>query len=132
MTEPISLLRINDVYLFNEGTHARLYKHLVRTFSRTARRHILRRLGANAEAVSVVGDFNDWNADRIRSSRTHKAASGKASFAASSRERRTSFISDPDIDAYRANKTDPFGIYAEQAAAYRVSRLGPRLRLERR
>src|SRR4030095_1606592 len=63
MTEPMSLLSGHDVYLFNEGTHARLYTHLGA--------HVIQDRGGtyfavwapNAEAVSVIGGFNGWNAD---------------------------------------------------------------------
>jgi len=59
----MSLLTEDDLYLFNEGTHLRLYQKLGA--------HVLRANGVqgtyfavwapNAEEVSVVGDFNDWD-----------------------------------------------------------------------
>jgi len=60
--ERASLLSDQDLYLFNEGKHLRLYRHLGA--------HVDSRDGAdgtafavwapNAEQVSVVGDFNGW------------------------------------------------------------------------
>ncbi|GMV86458.1 MAG: 1,4-alpha-glucan branching enzyme GlgB [Dehalococcoidia bacterium] len=59
---PPSLFSRDDLYLFNEGTHTRLYRSLGA--------HLVERDGVpgvnfavwapNARAVSVVGDFNDW------------------------------------------------------------------------
>ena len=59
----VSLLTDTDLYLFNEGTHYDLWKRLGA--------HVLRdgdHVGTyfavwapNAEQVSVIGDFNDWN-----------------------------------------------------------------------
>ena len=68
-TNPVSydfsLLTDHDLYLFNEGTHYRLYDKLGA--------HVVTHEGVkgtyfavwapNAEAVSVMGDFNGWNRD---------------------------------------------------------------------
>ena len=58
-----SLLTDNDLYLFNEGSHFRLYDKLGA--------HVVNHEGAsgtqfavwapNAEQVFVMGDFNGWN-----------------------------------------------------------------------
>ncbi|MCJ7593881.1 MAG: hypothetical protein MUO52_03800, partial [Desulfobacterales bacterium] len=59
----ISLLTEDDLYLFNEGSHFRLYEKLGA--------HLLKHKGIDgttfavwapdAEEVSVMGDFNSWN-----------------------------------------------------------------------
>ncbi len=61
-----SLLTDNDIYLFNEGNHFRLYQKLGA--------HPMRHEGVdgayfavwapNAQRVSVIGDFNSWNKSR--------------------------------------------------------------------
>ncbi|HYO09680.1 MAG TPA: 1,4-alpha-glucan branching protein GlgB [Tepidisphaeraceae bacterium] len=61
--QPASLLGDHDLYLFNEGTHSRLYDKLGA--------HVLPAGGVhfavwapNAQYISVVGDFNDWDKGR--------------------------------------------------------------------
>ena len=66
-TKP-SLLTANDLHLFNEGSHFRLYDVLGA--------HLLEQDGAagaqfavwapNAARVSVVGEFNGWSESRGR------------------------------------------------------------------
>jgi 1,4-alpha-glucan branching enzyme len=53
-----------DLYLFNEGTHTRLYEKLGAhpAGSRAADGTHFAVWAPNADAVSVIGDFNDWTA----------------------------------------------------------------------
>jgi len=59
-----------DIYLFKEGTHAQLYKHLgSHLMERDAKAGVYFALWApNAKAVSVIGDFNsyDENTHKLR------------------------------------------------------------------
>ena len=50
-----------DLHLFREGTHARLYRRLGCHWAPEATRFAV--WAPNAEAVSVIGDFNHWRAD---------------------------------------------------------------------
>ena len=50
-----------DRYLFREGTHSRLYELLGCRAHADGARFAL--WAPNAERVSVVGEFNDWDAD---------------------------------------------------------------------
>src|SRR5437868_897235 len=60
-----SLLTGDDLYLFNEGSHFRLYEKL------GAHPHTVGGVGGtafavwapSAERVAVIGDFNGWNKD---------------------------------------------------------------------
>ncbi|MGE0060181.1 MAG: 1,4-alpha-glucan branching protein GlgB [Dehalococcoidia bacterium] len=56
------MLTENDVYLFNEGTHLRLYDKLGAHPARLGNRDgvYFSVWAPNAEAVSVLGDFNYW------------------------------------------------------------------------
>jgi len=61
---PPSLLTDFDLYLFNEGTHVRVYQKLgahPAVASDGTQGTLFGVWAPNAEAVSVVGDFNDWD-----------------------------------------------------------------------
>ncbi|MFP5462899.1 MAG: 1,4-alpha-glucan branching enzyme, partial [Gammaproteobacteria bacterium] len=57
----------HDVYLFREGTHARLHERLGCHVDRAGGGARFAVWAPNARAVSVVGDWNGWNgeADRL-------------------------------------------------------------------
>jgi 1,4-alpha-glucan branching enzyme len=60
--KPRTLFTRDDMYLFNEGTHNRLYR-MMGAHARTASGVNGTNFAVwapNAEAVSVIGDFNDW------------------------------------------------------------------------
>jgi 1,4-alpha-glucan branching enzyme len=50
-----------DIHLFREGTHARLYRKLGCQLGNKAARFVV--WAPNAESVAVVGDFNGWRTD---------------------------------------------------------------------
>ncbi len=84
--QPPSALSDQDLYLFNEGSHLRLYEklgaHPTVVDGRPGTYFAV--WAPNAEYVSVVGDFNGWNrAIRTRSIPAATPASGKASSPAS-------------------------------------------------
>jgi 1,4-alpha-glucan branching enzyme len=54
-----TILTDQDVYLFREGTHSRLYDKLGAHADASGTRFAV--WAPNAAAVSVIGDFNDWN-----------------------------------------------------------------------
>jgi len=110
-----TLLSDDDIYLFNEGTHARLYEKLGS--------HIVDGPGGggvvfavwapDAEAVSVVGDFNGWwpgaNPLRPRASSGiwEGFVSGIGKGAIYKYHVRSRF------HGYEVEKADPYAIHAE-------------------
>jgi 1,4-alpha-glucan branching enzyme len=65
-SDRFSLLTEEDLFLFNQGTHYRLYNklgaHPVRVHGEAGTYFAL--WAPNAESVSVIGDFNDWSPGR--------------------------------------------------------------------
>ncbi|MCD6681328.1 MAG: 1,4-alpha-glucan branching protein GlgB [Burkholderiaceae bacterium] len=55
------MLTDQDVYLFREGTHARLYEHLGSHPRADGRGTSFAVWAPNASSVAVIGDWNDWN-----------------------------------------------------------------------
>src|SRR5438445_13882420 len=60
---PMSLLSDHDLYLFNEGSHVKLYERLgSHTFTKDGAEGTNFAVWApDAETVSVIGAFNGWN-----------------------------------------------------------------------
>jgi 1,4-alpha-glucan branching enzyme len=58
-TLPSHALGEQDIHLFREGTHARLYRKLGCQLDAGGARFAV--WAPNAESVSVIGDFNDWH-----------------------------------------------------------------------
>jgi 1,4-alpha-glucan branching enzyme len=55
------VLTDHDIYLFREGSHSRLYEKFGCTLAEGGIAQFVV-WAPNAESVSVIGDFNDWNA----------------------------------------------------------------------
>src|SRR5262245_42581873 len=56
-----ALLTDYDLYLFNEGSHARMFQKLGAHVTEGGVQFAV--WAPNADAVSVIGDFNHWNPD---------------------------------------------------------------------
>jgi 1,4-alpha-glucan branching enzyme len=105
----------NDLYLFNEGTHFRLYEKLGA--------HLGERDGVegawfavwapNAAAVSVIGDWNGWspNTDRL----TPRVGSGiwEGFVPGVQQGAGYKYHIDSRFGGYRVDKADPFGFRTE-------------------
>ncbi|MGA8308677.1 MAG: hypothetical protein WB755_01505, partial [Terriglobales bacterium] len=63
LRKPASLLTEQDLHLFNEGTHYRIYDKLGAHLSPAGEEQgtSFGVWAPNASSVSVVGDFNGWN-----------------------------------------------------------------------
>ena len=109
-----SLLTPFDIHLFNEGTHSHLYEKLGAHLSKDPEGAWFAVWAPNADAVSVIGDFNGWN--RTANMLVPREQSGIWE----------GFIPDVKHGAlykYRvhsritragADKADPYAVYAEQ------------------
>jgi 1,4-alpha-glucan branching enzyme len=65
VSQSATLLTEQDLYLFNEGTHLRLYDHLGAHLVATEgeKGTFFAVWAPAAESVSVIGEFNKWNGD---------------------------------------------------------------------
>jgi 1,4-alpha-glucan branching enzyme len=111
--EPLSL-GDQDIYLFNEGTHSRLYEKLGA--------HCLPGGGVhfavwapNAEYVSVIGDFNDWN--KARHPMRSRGVSGlwELIIPESHEGSIYKFHIASKLNGYKVDKVDPFGFFHASA-----------------
>ena len=68
-----SRLSKNDIFLFNEGTHYQLYRHMgAHPVNSEQENGIHFAVWApNAEAVSVIGDFNNWQTNSHQLKQIH-------------------------------------------------------------
>jgi 1,4-alpha-glucan branching enzyme len=115
MTYDLSLLTAEDLFLFNQGSHFRLYEKLGS--------HAVRKNGVegvyfgvwapDAERVAVIGDFNGWDKEahllrpRERSGIWEGFLPGLGAGAAYKYHVRSRFR------GYGADKSDPFAFYHE-------------------
>ena len=111
--EEVTLLSEQDIFLFNEGSHFRLYEklgsHLLSAGEGQGTYFAV--WAPDAEQVCVIGDFNDWN------KRTHplkpKDRSGiwEGVIPEAVKGARYKYHIASRYNDYRVDKADPFGIY---------------------
>lgn len=111
----VSLLTENDLYLFNEGTHNRLYDklgaHLVATEKGSGVFFAV--WAPNARQVSVIGDFNGWDKGRhqLRRRGTSGVWEGFIDGIGAGAVYKYHVVS--SYRGYHVDKADPMGFYHE-------------------
>ncbi|MCI0531431.1 MAG: 1,4-alpha-glucan branching protein GlgB, partial [candidate division Zixibacteria bacterium] len=112
----VSLLTGDDLFLFNEGSHYRLYNklgaHPVET-EEGQKGTYFAVWAPNAEKVFVMGNFNGWNKNSLPL--THRAESGiwEGFVPNIGKGEVYKFHVQSRHDGYRVDKADPFAFYAE-------------------
>src|SRR5581483_1310508 len=110
-----SLLTDFDLYLFNEGTHVRVYQKLgAHPMTLDGASGVMFAVWApNADAVSVIGDFNNWDATRhpLRSRGSSGIWEGFVPEAHQGSLYKYSIK--PRFSSTRIEKADPYGFAAE-------------------
>jgi 1,4-alpha-glucan branching enzyme len=104
-----------DLYLFNEGTHARVYQKLgahPTTLDGTAGVSFAV-WAPNADAVSVIGDFNNW--DPASSPLRSRGSSGiwEGFIPGAHHGSHYKYSIKPRFSSQRVDKADPYGFAAE-------------------
>lgn len=107
------LLTPDDAYLFNEGTHERLYQKLgAQVCEQNGQQGVHFAVWApNAQAVSVIGDFNHWQAGV---NTLYPSSSGVWQGFVEGLDAGTSYKYAIDNHGQRYEKADPLAFYAEQ------------------
>jgi 1,4-alpha-glucan branching enzyme len=113
--DPDGLLTDFDLYLFNEGTHARVYEklgaHLTKVDGKAGAAFAV--WAPNADAVSVIGEFNKW--DPVATPLHPRGSSGIwQGFVPGIRQGTLyKYSIKPKFAKNRIDKADPFGFAAE-------------------
>lgn len=110
-----SLLRDEDLYLFNEGTHLRLYEKLGahRVEVDGAWGTYFAVWAPNAREVSVIGTFNGWNPGAHRLAPRGVSGIWEGYFPGVEHGSRYKYHIVSHRDGFAADKADPFAFTAE-------------------
>jgi 1,4-alpha-glucan branching enzyme len=108
-----ALITANDLYLFNEGSHNRLYQRLgAHPLDDDAGTHFAV-WAPNAATVSVIGSFNDWRIDAHPMSRVGDSGIWSAAVPDARRSAVYKYHIVSRERGYTVDKADPFGFMHE-------------------
>jgi len=116
LTDQRTLISDHDVYLFNEGSHLRLYDHLgahPATLDGVDGVHFAV-WAPNAERVSVVGDFNGWTPGQHPMDWRGSSGIWHAFIPNLAPGEVYKYHIESRFNGYRVNKADPFGFRHEE------------------
>ena len=112
---PATLLTEQDLYLYNEGTHFRVYDKLgAHLMEHDGQKGVYFAVWApNAKKVTVIGDFNGWN--KTKNPLHLRGSSGIWEGFIAGLEKGTvyKYFVSSHMHGYKAEKADPVGFYAE-------------------
>jgi 1,4-alpha-glucan branching enzyme len=110
-----SFISDDDLYLFNEGTHARLYEKLGAHRARMdgAEGTYFAVWGPNAQAVFVAGSFNDWNKESHPLLRRANSGIWEGFIPGVDKGTLYKYFVKSQFMGYRADKSDPFAVFNE-------------------
>jgi 1,4-alpha-glucan branching enzyme len=112
---PRTILTRDDLHWFNEGTHNRLYSKLGahrRTTSGVEGTNFAV-WAPNAERVSVIGDFNDWQPGRTELNAIGGSGIWEAFVPGIGRGARYKYRVESRYNGFKVDKADPFGLMHE-------------------
>jgi len=112
-TGNFSLISRDDIHLFNEGRHFRLYDKLGAHLQKDGTYFAV--WAPNAERVSVIGDFNDWNKDSHPLKSREQSGIWEGFIAGVGKGALYKYHIESKYQGYKVNKTDPLGYYCEQS-----------------
>jgi 1,4-alpha-glucan branching enzyme len=106
------LLTDDDLYLFNEGRHYRLYGVLGGHLDADGAEFAV--WAPNAEEVSVIGQFNGWNPDRHRLQPRASSGIWTGRVPGARRGHQYKYRIRSRLDGYVVDKADPVGFFCDQ------------------
>ena len=113
MVQGAAMLTDHDVYLFREGTHGRLYRHLGCQLGGAAGASFAV-WAPNAQRVSVIGDFNGWDPSAHRlDARADGSGIWEGNVSAAQRGQSYKYNIVSALGGYTVDKADPFAFFAE-------------------
>lgn len=109
------MLGNDDLYLFNEGRHVRLYQklgaHLGQRDGKPGARFAV--WAPNAASVSVMGDFNGWSGTANPLAPSGESGIFEGFIPGAQKGQRYVFHLVSRYDGYRIDKADPFAVHAQ-------------------
>ena len=115
LMEQATLLTPHDVYLFNEGTHFRLYEklgaHAMRVHDVDGTYFAV--WAPNAERVSVMGSFNEWSKDSHYLHSRESSGIWEGFIPGVGKGSLYKFHIRSQVKGYQVDKTDPFALFNE-------------------
>jgi 1,4-alpha-glucan branching enzyme len=109
-----SLLTPFDLHLFNEGTHSHLYEKLGAHLSKEPEGAWFAVWAPNADAVSVIGDFNGWSRDANKLVPREQSGIWEGFIPGVTHGAMYKYHVHSRVTRAGADKADPFAVYAEQ------------------
>jgi 1,4-alpha-glucan branching enzyme len=110
-----AILSDDDLHLFNEGSHFRLYDKLgVHLTEHEGREGVYFAVWApNAQEVYVMGDFNDWNRESHPLRPRGKSGIWEGFIPEVGKGAKYKYHIVSRFNGYRVDKADPFALYSE-------------------
>ncbi|MCE5229520.1 1,4-alpha-glucan branching protein GlgB [bacterium] len=111
----VSLLSEDDIYLFNEGNHVKLYDKLGSHLYNDGKNDgvYFAVWAPDAAAVSVIGEFNDWNKDSHHLSMRGQSGIWEGFIPGLGKMTHYKYHIRSRYRGYEVDKADPYAIHAE-------------------
>ena len=113
-----SALTDHDIYLFREGSHARLYERLGCRLATSGKGAHFSVWAPNAAAVCVIGEWNGWQPEEQGLQlRSDDSGIWEGYVANAERGQSYKYRITSSVSGYVVDKADPFALYAELSPA---------------